>query len=249
MTLRERHEIATPDGSAEAWLCRPSGAGPWPGVLFFMDGLGVRPVLVDMAARLASHGYVVLLPDLFYRAGPRAPLDPAVVLADPARMRELVDLVATLDGATVMRDAAAYLDRLESFAFTSGGASGCVGYCMGGGFALLAAGTYPERIGAAACIHGASLATDRPASPHARAAQIRGKLYVGVAETDPWLADGEMRRLESALTHARVDYRMETYAGTQHGFAVGDLPVYDRAASERHWQRLSDLFRGSLSVA
>jgi carboxymethylenebutenolidase len=212
-----------------------------------MDGLGVRPTLVDMAARLASHGYVVLLPDLFYRAGPREPLDPQVVLADPVRMQQLVELVGSLHGATVMRDAQAYLDRLDSFTFTSGRGSGCVGYCMGGGFALLAAGTYPQRIRATACIHGARLATEDAGSPHLCAPRIRGKLYVGVAESDPWLTDGEMRRLATALSNARVDYQMETYAGTQHGFAVNDLPVHDPAASERHWQRLSELFRLSLN--
>jgi carboxymethylenebutenolidase len=247
MTVRERHEITTPDGRAKAWLCRPRGEGAWPGVLFFMDGLGVRPALVEMAARLASHGYVVLLPDLFYRVGPRAPLNPAAVLGDPARMQQLVELVASLDGATVMRDTQAYLDRLDAFAYTRRGSSGCVGYCMGGGFSVLAAGTYPQRVRAAACLHGARLAIDDSSSPHLRAAAITGSLYVGVAESDPWLAEGEMQRLESALSAAHVDYEMETYAGTQHGFAVDDLPVYDRAASERHWRKLRDFFARTLA--
>jgi carboxymethylenebutenolidase len=206
----------------------------------------VRPTLVEMAGRLASHGYVVLLPDLFYRAGPREPLDAAVVLADPALMQERVTLVGSLDGASVMRDTQAYLDLLESFAFTRAGASGCVGYCMGGGFSLLAAGTYPQRIAAAACLHGARLASDDSWSPHLRVAGVKGSLYIGVAESDPWLAEGEMFRLETALKAAHVDYQMETYAGTQHGFAVADLPVYDRAASERHWRELGSLFGRTL---
>jgi carboxymethylenebutenolidase len=58
-----------------------------------------------------------------------------------------------------------------------------------------------------------------------------------------------MARLQSALAGARIDHQMETYAGTQHGFAVADLPVYDDGAAERHWQRLFDLFRGALVIA
>ena len=249
MTVRERQSITTADGVADAWLCRPADPGAWPGVLFFMDGLGVRPTLIDMASRLAGQGYVVLLPDLFYRAGPRPPVDAAVVLNDPQQMARLQTLYQSLDGSLVMRDTRAYLDHLFAAPGVAGRKAGCVGYCMGGGFALLAAGRYPQEIAAAACIHGAGLASDRIDSPHASVSHARGRLYVGVAETDPWLAEGEMERLQSALAAARIDYQMETYARTQHGFAVEDLPVYDRGAAERHWQQLLDLFRGALAIA
>jgi len=249
MTVREKQSITTTDGVADAWLCRPAASGAWPAVLFFMDGLGVRPTLIDMASRLADQGYVVLLPDLFYRAGSRAPVDPAVALNDPEQMAQLQRLYQSLAGSLVVRDTRAYLDHLFATPFVAGRRVGCVGYCMGGGFALLAAGRYPQEIAAAGCFHGAGLAGDSPDSPDKSVQHARGSLYIGVAETDPWLADGEMARLQSALTGARIDYEMETYAGTQHGFAVADLPVYDHGAAERHWQRLLDLFRGALAIA
>jgi carboxymethylenebutenolidase len=249
MTVRERQAITTADGVADAWLCRPAGSGAWPGVLFFMDGLGVRPTLIDMASRLAGQGYVVLLPDLFYRAGSRVPVDAAVALNDPQQMAQLHKLYLSLDASLVMRDTRAYLEHLFAAPCVAGRKAGCVGYCMGGGFALLAAGRYPQQIAAAACVHGAGLASDKTDSPHASVHHARGRLYIGVAETDPWLAEGEMERLQGALAAARIDYQMETYARTHHGFAVEDLPVYDRVAAERHWQRLLDLFRGALAVA
>src|SRR5690348_14846790 len=66
--------IETSGGRCEASVFRPdSGSGPWPAVLFFMDGIGIRPGLFEMGERLASHGYLVLMPDMFYRQGPYVP--------------------------------------------------------------------------------------------------------------------------------------------------------------------------------
>lgn len=242
--------IATPDGRAPAHLFRPEGAGggSWPAVLFFMDGIGVRPALWQMAGQLARHGYVVLLPDLYYRAGAREPLDARAVLADGPAREEMLALFRSIDGPLVMRDTGAYLDFLAAQEAVRGARIGCVGYCMGGGFALLAAGTYPERIAAAASFHGANLATERPGSPHALAARMRATVYVGVAETDPWLAPGETERLREALAGAGVAHTIEICAGTQHGFAVPDLPVYDPVAAERHRERLRQLFDSTLET-
>jgi carboxymethylenebutenolidase len=120
---------------------------------------------------------------------------------------------------------------------------------MGGGFALTAAGTYPELVAAAASIHGANVATERPESPHHLAQRIKGRVYAAVAEIDPWLTPGETDRLRSALELAHVDHKVEVYAGVQHGFAVDDLPVYDRAAAERHWRGIGDFFGATLRTA
>jgi carboxymethylenebutenolidase len=249
MAARERTRIGAADGQAEAWLCRPERTGKHPGILFYMDGLGVRPTLVDMAGRLADLGYVVLLPDLIYRSGPRAPFDPAVALTDPAERDRLFALFASIDARKVMRDTHAYMAALGGIEDVAVTPIGCLGYCMGGGFAVTAAGTYPERVAAAASIHGANVATEHPESPHHLVPRIRGRVYVGVAEIDPWLAPGETERLRSALETAGVDHRVEIYAGVQHGFAVEDLPVYDRAAAERHWRDLEGFFGAALRTS
>jgi len=238
--------VATPDGRAGAQLLLPSGTGPWAGVLFYMDGLGIRPGLVGMAHRLAEEGYAVLLPDLYYRCGDYAPFDPGTALSDPAERRRLDTLFRSIDGHAVMRDTGACLDFLAGRPDVRRGPVGCVGYCMGGGHALLAAARYPERVGAAASFHAANLANDSEQSPHRFADCIRGEIYVGVAEKDPWLAEGETERLRAALEEARVRNTIEIYAGTQHGFAVPDLPVFDPAAAATHWQRLLALFDRTL---
>ena len=120
---------------------------------------------------------------------------------------------------------------------------GCVGYCMGGGFALTAAGTYPECVAAAASFHGGRLATDQPDSPHLLAGKIRAKVYVGLAGIDPYFTESEKNALKSALETAGVRLVLEIYPEVHHGFTMSDLPVFNRDASERHWERLLQLFK------
>lgn len=199
-----------------------------------------------MAERLASNGYFVLLPNMYYRAGEQPPFNVATALSDPVQQKRLMTLVQSVTNAGTMRDTTAFLDFLGSEARVKGSKVGCVGYCMGGALALTAAGIFPDRIAAAASIHGANVANDRPDSPHLLAPQMRGKIYVGVAEIDPWLQPGETERLKTALDAARANYILEVYPGVQHGFAANGTPMYDRTAAERHWDRILGLFRETL---
>jgi carboxymethylenebutenolidase len=155
-------------------------------------------------------------------------------------------LIGSIDGPKVMADTKVILDYLDTQS-TVRGKVGTVGYCMGGGYALLAAGTFPERVGAAASFHGGALATDRPDSPHLMAAAIRAKVYVGVAGIDPMFSDEQRERLRTALETAKVDYTLEVYPDVRHGFTVTGHPVYDAAGSERHWQVLTRLFMEALT--
>jgi carboxymethylenebutenolidase len=245
---RSRIDIKTADGIADCHAFHPSGTGPWPAILFYMDGLGLRGALFDMAARFASHGYYVLLPNMFYRSGPFAPFDAATVFKGGGpEMDRLMALVRSVDFAAAMRDTRAFLDALEREPLVTAAKVGCVGYCLGGGFSVTAAGTYPDRVAAAASLHGSRLATDAPDSPHLLAERMRGTLYIGVAEVDRNHTPEVTRRLEAALDRAGVAHTIEVYPGVAHGFAVDDTPPYDRAAAERHWERVLDLFRKTLA--
>jgi carboxymethylenebutenolidase len=212
-------------------------------VIVYMDAFGIRPQLAEMALRLAANGYLTILPNLYYRSGPLAPFDPVQVAAGGPERDRFKGMIASIDSAAVMRDTAAVVDYLPSNRIARDGRIGVVGYCMGGKFALSAAGTFPDRVAAAAVFHGGSLATDKPDSPHLLAGQIRGKLYIGVAGIDPGFTEAEQDRLEQALNAAHVDYIIETYDQAGHGFAVNGHLAYDRDASERHWQKLLQLFR------
>lgn len=241
-----RIEIATRDGLCPSHVYRPAGTGPWPAVLVFMDGLGIRPAMLQVGERLASHGYFVLLPDLYYRAGPYEPMDPKAVFADPGRRKAVMEKFFPLaSSANIMSDTRALLDYLGAQRDVSRGGIGITGYCMGGRLALIAAGTYPERIAAAASYHGGRLANDDPDSPHLLAPKMKARVYVAGAIEDQSFPDDMKARLEKALTDAGVDHRIETYPA-RHGWVFSDFPVYDAAASERHWQTMLALFESKL---
>jgi carboxymethylenebutenolidase len=239
---RGRVDLRTPDGVLDVHTFRPAGDGAWPGVILYMDAFGIRPQLAEMGARLAAAGYAVAVPNLYHRTGAFEPFDPkAVFVEGPERVR-FKAMIASVDARTAMRDTAAVLDHFSTDPSVRPGAAGAVGYCMGGGYALAAAGTFPDRVGAAASFHGGALATDRPNSPHLLAPRMRAPLYIGVAEIDASFSPEQQARLENALADAGVRYAREVYTGAKHGFAVTGHPVYDRDASERHWRTLLQFF-------
>ncbi len=237
-------DIRTADGVVDSHFFTPEAEGKYPAVIFYMDGLGLRPALLEMAQRLADNGYAVLLPNLYYRHGP------ASMSSDLINDRDrMMMLVGSVTNEGTMRDTERFFTFLDTQESVRGERIGCTGYCMGGALSLTAAGTYANRVAAAASLHGARLATDAPDSPHLLAPKMKGEVYVGVSEIDPYLAPDETERLETALTEAKVDATVEIYPGVHHGFAVPGLPIYDREASERHWDRLIGLYKRNLTAA
>ena len=243
-----RVDLGTDDGVLDLHLFEPDGVGPWPSVVLYMDAFGIRQALFDMAARLSTHGYVVALPNLYFRSGDYTPFDPHAVAAGGPERDRFKAMIASIDNSMVMRDTAAVLAYLDTARGVRDGACGVVGYCMGGGFALAAAGTFPDRISFAASFHGGSLATPKPDSAHLLAGQMRAHVYVGAAGIDPSFSEDQRTLLEGALRAAGVAYTLEVYEGARHGFAVDGHLVYDREASERHWATLVRLLNDSLQV-
>lgn len=239
-------EIETKDGTCPSYVYRPTGSGPWPAVLIFMDGLGIRPAMLEIGERLATYGYFVLLPDLFYRSGKYEPMDPYVVFADPDQRKTLMErFFALATPANIMSDTRAFTDYLAAQPDVKPVAIGTTGYCLGGLMSLSAAGTYPDRIVATASYHGGRLATDAPDSPHLLAPKIKSRVYVAGAIEDQSFPDEMKQRLEVALTRAGVDHKIETYQA-KHGWVFRDTPAYDAAAAERHWQTLIELLDATL---
>lgn len=240
-------EIRTSAGLCPSSVFRPSGPGPWPGVIMYMDGPGIRPALFDMGERLANHGYFVLLPDLFYRVGPYEPIDPKAIMADPAKRQAwFTTYVASASRANTREDTAAFLEYLAKQRDVVQPKVGVIGYCMGGGHALTAAGAYNDRIAAAASYHGGRLATDEPDSPHLLAPRMKAKVYVAGAVEDASFTDEMKATLERALTAAGVDHTVETYEGARHGWVPADTIAHDPRGAERHWKTLLALFDGVL---
>jgi carboxymethylenebutenolidase len=243
-----RREITldAPDGRCRTFEFRPAGTPPWPAVLVFMDGIGIRPAILGLAERLATYGYLVLLPDLFYRSGSYAPMNAKTVFTDPEQRKVLMEkFIGLAPLPKIVADTAVFLDYLERHPEARPGGVGTTGYCMGGGASLAAAGTYPDRIKVAASFHGGQLATDAPESPHRLADQIKAKVYVAGAIEDSSFPDDMKARLNDALSAAGVDYQLETYRA-RHGWVLEDTPSYDPAAAERHWKALTTVLDSGL---
>jgi carboxymethylenebutenolidase len=212
-----------------------------------MDAFGIRPQLAGMARRLASSGYVVAVPNLYYRT-PFAPFEPAAVATEGPERARFKAMIASINHALVMRDTAQVIAWLDEQPAVQKGGLGVLGYCMGGGYALSAAGTFPDRVAVAASFHGGSLATEKPDSPHRLADRMRARVYVGAAEIDPSFPLEQQHRLEQALTEAGVRHTIEIYPKARHGFAVTGHLEYDHESSERHWQRLLEVLKETFDV-
>jgi carboxymethylenebutenolidase len=239
-------DVATSDGLCDAYLAYPDGSGPFPAVLFYMDGPGFRPTLHRMADRLASNGYVVLLPNLYYRRGRGLPWSFPDILK-PENRPKVVEYVLSLTPELILKDASAFLGFLSSRPEVNTAAKvGLTGYCMGGGIAVRTAAQYPDRIGAAASFHGGRMTTDAPDSPHRLVGRISAELYFGHADNDEHMTAANIARLDDALVAAGVRFTSEVYTGAMHGYTMQDLPVYNAQAAERHWQNLLALFSRSL---
>src|SRR6266487_2609006 len=238
--------IPAPDGHSHGTLHVPDGDGPWPGVLVFPDAGGARETFGQMGDRLAGLGYVVLVPDIYYRSGEWAPFDAATLFTDPAERARMFGLVKRLTNDAIIADAGAYAGFLLARPEVSGPAIGTTGYCLGGRMSLVAAGGLGHTIAAAASFHGGRLAVaGDPASPHLAADRITATVYVAGSEDDGSFTAEQAALLAAALTDAGVDHTIEFYPA-RHGFAVPDNPTYDTEAETRHWQALRDLYRTRL---
>ncbi len=242
----EQVSIRTADGDCPAHVLIPEGAGPWPAVIIYMDALGMRPALVDIARRLAENGYVALLPDMFYRSAPYQIPTPKEAFAGGELMKFIGPLMAATGPDKAAEDTGYFLDYLATRSDVKPGKLGTVGFCMGGGMALAAAGTWPDSIAAAASYHGGNIASDKPNSPHLLAPKIKAEVYVAGADNDPSYPPEMAERMEKALTDAGVTHRCEIYAGAHHGWMKPDFPIYDEAQAERGWREMLALFARTL---
>lgn len=236
--------VTTPDGECPCSLHAPDGTGPWPAVIMYPDAGGPRASFREMADRLAGLGYVVLVPDVYYRSGHYEPFKMADVFTDPAERQRLGMLMSSLSTDGTVSDATAFADFLAAHPSVIAGPIGTTGYCMGGRISLTVAGHLGDRIGAAASFHGGRLAVeDDPASPHHLASQVTATVYVGAASDDASFGPDQLVRLTEVYEAAHVTFTIEVYSAL-HGFAVPDNPPFDETSAERHWHAMETLFAG-----
>jgi carboxymethylenebutenolidase len=240
--------VKTPDGVADAALFYPASAGAWPGVLLWPDVVSLRPVFREMGRRLAGEGYVVMVPNLYYRVKPAPVVEGGFNFANPTDRAKLTPLRATVTPEGTARDAGTYVAFLDALPQTANDRKvGVQGYCMGGPLSFQTAAAAPGRVGAVASFHGGGLVTDSPASPHRIAARTAAEYLVLVAENDDAQAPEAKTTLKAALDAAGRPNKVEVYPGAAHGWTVRGSQVYNEPAAERAWSELLALYKRALA--
>jgi carboxymethylenebutenolidase len=235
-------DVTTPEGQMKTFVYHPTHEGPHPVVLYLMDAPSIRPALKDMAMRLSSAGYYVMLPYLFYRGGPFREF--GMSDEDMHARRELMGAVTP---TSIVSDAQALLDFAAADDAAAGGNVGAVGFCMSGGLSIALARAMPDRVTAVASIHGAWLVRDTPDSPHLGLDQVQAEVYLGWCAGDATAPEEQVPVLRQALEEAGVTYTLDWFTDAVHGYAPPGTERYNRAASELHWERVHALLRRHLA--
>ncbi len=240
-------EIKTADGTADAALYYPEGKGSWPAVLIWPDVMSLRPAFREMGRRLAAYGYVVLVPNLYYRVRRAPVIDGSFNFSNPEDRAKITPMRATVTPDGTARDAVAYLAFLDTQPQTNKKKkAGVQGYCMGGPLSVQTAAAVPDRIAAVASFHGGGLFTDQPTSPHLLLPKTKAEYLVLVAENDDKQDPTAKEKFKAALDAAKRPSKVEVYAGAAHGWTVKGSQVYNEPAAEKAWAELLDLYKRNL---
>lgn len=240
-------EIKTPDGVADAALYYPEGKGSWPAVVVWPDVISLRPAFREMGRRLAASGYVVLVPNLYYRVKKAPVVESGFNFASPEDRAKIAPMRATVTPEGTDRDATAYIAFLDALPQTDKKKKvGVQGYCMGGPLAFRTAGVAPSRVAAVASFHGGGLVTDAPTSPHLTLPVSKAEYLICVADNDDQKDPADKEKLKVALDAAKRPNKIEVYAGAAHGWTVKGSQVYDEPAAEKAWAELLALYKRTL---
>ena len=234
-------------GVADSVLFYPEGKGSWPGVLVWTDILGLRPVFREMGQRLAAQGYIVLVPNPFYRNAKAPVVDGSFDFSKPEDRAKVMPMAAALTADANISDAQSYVRFLDAQPQTDKKKKmGVQGYCMGGPLTFRTAAIAPERIGAAATFHGGGLVSDKPDSPHLMIPKMKAEVLCAVADNDDKRDPGAKDKLKEAFAAAHLKATVEVYEGCNHGWTVRGSQVYNEAGAERAWAELLTLYKRNL---
>ena len=247
--LEKLIDIKTDDGTMNAYTYSPDEKGPFPAVIYYHDAAGVREANADACRRIASCGYFVVMPNLYYRKLRYLDID-VDRFSDPA-YGETADLMTSLNNSLtttmVMHDTGRILDTFNAYEKVRGGKVGLLGYCMSGRFVYRAAGVYHDRVAAAVAMYGNRMVTKEADSAHLITKNITGEIYFGFAQHDVYFSTDEaMEQIRGCFDGDGVHCRIELYRGREHGFALRGRRVYHKSSSERHWTRIFEMFGRNL---
>jgi carboxymethylenebutenolidase len=247
-------DIPTADGRMDAFVAHPEEGGPFPAVAVLMDIWGLREELFDVARRAATVGYFCILPNFWYRRGrvryefrdQRGRMLSLDVLPKE-KQDEIRGNARQVSDRMAMADIGALLKHLPSEPAARQGPKGSLGYCLGGRYALQAAAEFPDQFLASASMHGTALVNDTPDSPHRFVEKMRGEIYCGFAEHDPYMSLPAVDTLTGLFKNSSsVSFRGVVHPGAHHGYALPDRDIFDKPAANRDWENIFAMFRRQL---
>lgn len=238
-------DIKTHDGTCDAYLSYPDGKENLPGVILYIDAIGLRQRIFDMADHIASHGYLVIAPNIFYRTH-RSPIVNYDIYLKPENRPDLMGkirpIMSELKTDMSQRDVTSFLKNIRSYPQVNPHKMGVVGYCMGGAQALRTAANFPHDFQVAASFHAGGLATDLDTSPSRLFHLLKAEVYIGHADQDASMPPEQIAKVKELLDAAHVKYTAEVYTGCHHGWTMKDLPAYNKEGEAKHWKNLFVLF-------
>jgi carboxymethylenebutenolidase len=247
--MEERNVIIqTEAGEQDTFICYPEEGGPFPAVIMYMDAPGIREELRNMARRIGTAGYYVVLPNLYYRRGTEGAygFDRSLIREDDMHLQKMFELMDDATTEKIVADTRSIIDYVRADSEAKDGPIGAVGYCMSGKYIVQLGAEYPDDFAALASYYGVGIQTEEDNSPHLTASKIKGELYLAFAEQDVYVPAPLLESIPKEMDKAGINYRMEIYPGTDHGFAFPQRPAYVKPAAERHWERMLALFERNL---
>jgi len=240
--------IETEDGQMDTFEVFPDEGGPFPAIIIYMDAPAIREELRDMARRLATMGYYVLLPNLFYRVGKEGnyPFTFAKIREDKSHFTAMIKTMDNTTNELIVSDTKYILNFLDNKKNISHHGYGAIGYCMSGQYIVSIASKYNSKFSALASFYGVKIMTNKEDSPHLRAKKIKANLYLAFAEKDSWVDDQALKNIREHFEKNTKNFKMEIFKGTEHGFAFPDRHTYHKKGAETHWLRINNLFKKSL---
>ena len=235
--------VKTPDGTCDAVLFHPAGAGSWPAVLIWPDIMGLRPAFRDMGRRLAGQGYVVLVVNPFYRSAKAPVIGDNFDFSNPEQRARLTGYRNAMSDEGVDHDAQAYVAFLDAQPQTNKVRKvGVQGYCMGGTLSFRTAAAVPDRVAAVGSFHGGNgLVTKNPNSPHLLIEKANAAYLIAHAQNDDAQNPQMKEDLKAAFAAAGRSATVEVYQAN-HGWCVKGGQVYNEAEAERAWAALNVLY-------
>lgn len=207
------------------YLAQPAKAGKYPGVVVIQEWWGLEPHIQDVARRFAREGFIALAPDLYH----------GKIAKEPSEAEKLMMALNMEQAVREIISGVNYLKRLEGCS----GKVGVVGFCMGGGLALL---TALRSAGVSACVDFYGAIPD----PLDQVKHLECPMLGIFAGNDAWVTPAAVRQMEERLKALGKQAQIHIYPGVDHAFFNDTRPSYNAPAAQDAWAKTLAFFRAHL---